>query len=223
MKASLNTIGRRRNRALGFTLVELLIASGITVAIIFMLGQAFTHSSRAWTRSTALMQSSQSARTAIDLLNRDLHSVFVSPTLPIYWGAFTTPSNSTLSFWASVPSPTGVFDLCYVRYYATPDYKLKRELSYAATPGSTSMTTITSELVSNVWCSPTQTGCTLSFYFPNGSYSLSSATPAGGTSLTPSRVFVQLKLANPLAIRSGSNITIANSYETSVFLLQGMR
>lgn len=76
-----NTFSRRRK---GFTLVEILAATGIMVVIILLVLTLTTNVLSSWTRSSGQLQTNFEARVALDLLTSDIESMVIR-NRPICW------------------------------------------------------------------------------------------------------------------------------------------
>lgn len=205
-------------RRLAFTLVEMIASLGIFVAIVAILAMVLTQASRAWRVANQQMQTAQAARTALDLLDRDLQGLFVNNQ---YSSTFAPTS---LSFFTSVPSPSGAWDICRVRY-SVDSNRLVRFFEYITTAGSTSTTSITTEIVPNVWSLSTagNSGFTLSYITANGTFV--APNPAVGTTTIPSRIRVELRLTDLESLRAGGALTLtpAATYTRTIFVPQSLR
>lgn len=203
-------------RRLAFTLVEMIASLGIFVAIVAIMAMVLTQASRAWSAASQQMQTAQAARTALDLLDRDLQGLFVNNQ---YSSTFAPTS---LSFFTSVPSPSGAWDICRVRYFVDNN-RLIRFFEYITTSGSTLTTSITTEVIPNVWSITGQSGFTLSYITANGSFNI--PNPAAGTTTIPSRIRVELRLTDVESLRAGGALTLtpAATYTRTIFIPQSFR
>jgi type II secretory pathway pseudopilin PulG len=207
-----------QRQRLAFTLVEMLASLGIFVAIVMILAAVLTQATRAWRSATEQMQTAQSARVALDLLDRDLQGLFVNNQ---YSSTFAPTS---LSFFTSVPNPSGAWDICRVRY-SVESNRLLRFFEYVTAVGTSSTTSITTEVIPNVWSLSTagNAGFTLSYITAEGSFV--SFNPAVGTTTVPSRIRVELKLTSLESLRAGGSLTMSPTatYTRTIFIPQSFR
>lgn len=70
----------------GFTLVELMVAAGITTLLILGMTGIFDQAMKAWRLSSRRGDAEREVRAALATLKRDLKGCVVSPNLPIYVG-----------------------------------------------------------------------------------------------------------------------------------------
>jgi prepilin-type N-terminal cleavage/methylation domain-containing protein len=212
----------------GFTLVELLVATAVFGALVFLLARVFSEATRAWSTAKTTTDSSQSARTALDMMNRDLQGMFVNTNA----GYVSTYGTSTMNFYASASYFTGARDICRVKYYVAGK-ELLREFEYwsydaGTTSAGNALQSVTTSIISNVWSVTGQPGFNLSYYLADGR-SLT-IFPAGPTITVPARIIIQLKIWDPTSMKAGQT-TLSTSfqntasvgaylpYETTVFLL----
>jgi len=137
----------------GFTLVELLIATGITVAMVLMLGLMLGSLMGSASHTTERVDAFRDARAALQMIERDLRNLvrtqwspdpFTSPapspcaasavsttreTLPAAYFAldnlYTDPATGNQQLWALVAeNTTATGDVCAVGYYCRWDDQL---------------------------------------------------------------------------------------------------
>jgi prepilin-type N-terminal cleavage/methylation domain-containing protein len=216
----------RRSRCLGgFTLLEIIVAVSIFSVIVGVLATAFVQASRTWSQADAIMQTSQSARTAVDMLNRDLQCMLVDSNHAATFG------NSALTFNAAVTTPSGACDIATVSYYlALPSNLLTpasstltslcRLLQYATAPGSTNITSVATEIAPNVCSLTGGGGLTLSYWLANGA---PMNLPTTTTVSVPERVYLQMRVLDSASAKAGAMLTPSGTYVTSFFVLPGLR
>ncbi|GEM_PF-3207171 len=189
---------------MAFTLVEMIASLGIFIAIVAILAMVITQASRAWRVANQQMQTAQSARTALDLLDRDLQGLFVNNQ---YSSTFAPTS---LSFFTSAPSPSGAWDICRVSY-SVQSNRLVRFFEYVTTAGLSSTTSVTTEIISNVWSQSGagNSGFTLSYITANGSFVAMNAS--AGTTTVPSRIRVEIRLTDVESIKAGGSLMMTPS------------
>jgi type II secretory pathway pseudopilin PulG len=206
------------SRRLAFTLVEIIVSLGILVVLLGIISMIISQASRAWRAGNQQMQVAQSARVAFDLLNRDLQGIFVnnqySPTF----------SHTALTFYSSVPNPSGAWDICRISYSVQAN-SLVRFFEYVTAPSSTLTTTISRQIVPNVWSldATGNAGFTLSYVTANGSF-IPYPTPVATTTV-PSRIKVELRLADLESLKAGGSpaATPVATYTTTIFIPQSFR
>ena len=122
----------------GFSLLEMLIAMTVLTAILFVLAQMVDTAGRAWTDSEQRVETSQSARTALELVTRELtpatintceQFVVIPGKLLSECGAPGAVDTAQAAFWMAPLGKDG--DLRAVGYYLQRDdergfYRLKR-------------------------------------------------------------------------------------------------
>src|SRR6266436_1578013 len=125
----------------GFTLVELLIATGITVAIVLMLGWMLSSLMSTASHATQRVDAFRDARAALQVMQRDLRNLvrtqWTTPTqpqtLPTAYFALdnryadpSTASNQNQQLYALVSAKTTASsgDVCAVGYYCRWDDQL---------------------------------------------------------------------------------------------------
>ena len=125
----------------GFTLVELLIATGITVAIVLMLGLMLSSLTSTASHATQRVDAFRDARAALQVMQRDLRNLvrtqWTTPTqpqtLPTAYFALdnryadpSTASNQNQQLYALVSAKTTASsgDVCAVGYYCRWDDQL---------------------------------------------------------------------------------------------------
>ena len=129
---------KRRSRA-AFTLVELLIATGITVAIVLMLGLMLSSLMSTASRATQRVDAFRDARAALQVMERDLRNLvrtqWTTPTQPqtlptayfaldnIYT-ADPVAGNQQLYALVSAKTTASSGDVCAVGYYCRWDDQL---------------------------------------------------------------------------------------------------
>jgi type II secretory pathway pseudopilin PulG len=131
----------------GFTIAELLVAASVSILVVALLGTMFSSLTRVASRGSATIDAFRDARSAIQLMKRDLSSIVVarpsgSPVAAYFvidtdnagaLGAAVRQIDALVSSKnqpAGVPTPTPG-DVCAVRYYCGWDtngrtYTLKR-------------------------------------------------------------------------------------------------
>src|SRR5213596_1060860 len=87
------TLAKQRERVSAFTLVELLIATGITVAMVLMLGLMLGSLMSSASHATERVDAFRDARAALQTIERDLRNL-----VPTQWDVRTSP----------IPTPTPV-------------------------------------------------------------------------------------------------------------------
>lgn len=88
---------RHHRRSLGFTLVELLVATTLLTVVLAAVYTAFNTSVRAWRAGEASIESFQEARTALSLLSRELRCI-IPGTEPLIVG-----ERNEITFYACTP------------------------------------------------------------------------------------------------------------------------
>ena len=83
------TLGKQRERVSAFTLVELLIATGITVAMVLMLGLMLGSLMGSASHTTARVDAFRDARAALQMIERDLRNLVRGQWSP---DPFTNPT-----------------------------------------------------------------------------------------------------------------------------------
>jgi prepilin-type N-terminal cleavage/methylation domain-containing protein len=98
------------SRTLGFTLIELLVSMVILIGLVGLLSAAFNSASKAWLQQERTVDQFQAARTALDLLSRDLSQACVSWSVPFY------ANSNSVAFVAPVNDDPRAVDLAEVVY-----------------------------------------------------------------------------------------------------------
>lgn len=96
--------------AVGFTLIELLVSMVILILLVGLLSAAFNSASKAWLQQERTVDQFQAARTALDLMGRDLSQAYVSWSVPFY------ANINSLAFVATVNDDPKAVDLAEVVY-----------------------------------------------------------------------------------------------------------
>src|SRR6266516_412189 len=100
------TLAKQRERVSAFTLVELLIATGITVAMVLMLGLMLGSLMSSASHATERVDAFRDARAALQTIERDLRNL-----VPTQWDVRTSP----------IPTPTPVPITRAAAYFALKD------------------------------------------------------------------------------------------------------
>ncbi len=119
----------------GFTLVELLVAISVTAVIIVLLSQIFASTSAQWQAADQRIDAFREARTAVQIIARDLARAHTSADARMLMLSDVDPSKEfAKEVFAITPAPnSGKSDLCAVGYYSVWDdtsntYTMKRLL-----------------------------------------------------------------------------------------------
>jgi len=141
------TLAKQRERVSAFTLVELLIATGITVAMVLMLGWMLGSLMSSASHTVERVDAFRDARAALQMIERDLRNLvrsqwnpdpFTNPppastspvTLPAAYFAidnlYSDPATGNQQFYALVADKTTTTsgDVCAVGYYCAWDTQL---------------------------------------------------------------------------------------------------
>ena len=132
------TLPKQRERASAFTLVELLIATGITVAIVLMLGWMLSSLMSTASHATQRVDAFRDARAALQMMERDLRNLvrtqWTTPTQPqtlptAYFALdniYMDPVAGNQQLYALVSAKTTASsgDVCAVGYYCRWDDQL---------------------------------------------------------------------------------------------------
>ena len=132
------TFAKQRERVSAFTLVELLIATGITVAMVLMLGWMLGSLMSSASHTTERVDAFRDARAALQVMQRDLRNLvrtqWTTPTQPqtlptAYFALhniYTDPVAGNQQLYALVSAKTTASsgDVCAVGYYCRWDDQL---------------------------------------------------------------------------------------------------
>lgn len=146
---------REKERA--FTLVEIMVATFILAFFLMGLYFIFERSHSAWEKGNIRLTQYQEARGCLDILSRELKSVFISPSNPaiVFKGEkskllFTCSSN--------IPDRKGEYDLKEVEYKFKNNELIRRVKSNFNQPSNYGITTVLTSGITR-----------LSFSYYNGS------------------------------------------------------
>jgi Flp pilus assembly pilin Flp len=91
----------------GFTLVELLVASGVTVLLVGFIVAVVSNVSGFWTRSTGRLSAEAQARYALDQITLDLQSAQFRDDGATWLAASVPATTATSALWSVVGATTG--------------------------------------------------------------------------------------------------------------------
>ena len=116
MKAGMRTIGSRRSRLHGFTLVELLVAAGITVLIAGFIAAIVRNVSTTWTRAGNRLGTDAQARLILDQIQLDLQGAMYRDDGNVWFAAdvLSGANGNPGTPWQAAqrnPKPTGALSL----------------------------------------------------------------------------------------------------------------
>ena len=107
MKSHISSNSRSASRS-GFTIIELLVAVGITALLVTLMLTIVTNVLSGWNRSSGSLSSGNQARTILDQVSQDLQSLVIRQDTNVWLAATVIPDNYTGngSDWAVAGKPT---------------------------------------------------------------------------------------------------------------------
>jgi type II secretory pathway pseudopilin PulG len=121
-----NHFSLKKQSTRGFTIIELLVAVGVTALLVSLMLTIVVNVMGGWSRSSGLLTSGNQARLVLDQLSRDLQSAIIKQDSNVWLAATIQPSApASLGDWTGASKPASAESLSIPAITTTPTPSLE--------------------------------------------------------------------------------------------------